>query len=74
VAAWEDAGEGWLEVVLAKKSHAGILDVEDRFEDGTEREARGWGHVVVEKERSVGRTGSRQEGKVTRYETKETEF
>jgi len=47
VAAREDAGEGWFEMVLAKESQAGILDVEDGFEDGAEREeARVRGHVV----------------------------
>jgi len=45
-------------MVLAKERYAGILDVEDGFEDGTEREARSRGHVVVEKERFVGRTGT----------------
>lgn len=46
---WEDAGEGWLEMVLAKVSQTGIFGVKNGFEDGAERETRGWGHVVVGK-------------------------
>lgn len=42
----EDAGEGWLEIVLAKESQADIFDVGDGFEDGA-KEATVRGHVVV---------------------------
>lgn len=49
----EDAGEGWLEMVLAKESQVGILDIGDGFEDDTEREMRSSGHVVVGK-REIG--------------------
>ena len=50
MAAREDAGEGWFEIVLAKESQADIFDVGDGFEDGAEREAKGRGHVVVGRE------------------------
>jgi hypothetical protein len=36
-------------MVFAKECQVGILDVEDRFKDGAEREAMDRGHVVVEK-------------------------
>lgn len=57
MAAWEDAREGWLEMVLAKESRVGILDVGDGFEYGAEREARDWGHVVVGKKEAQGVQG-----------------
>ena len=50
MAAREDAGERWFEIVLAKECQADIFDVGDGFEDGAEREAKGRGHGGVGRE------------------------